>query len=300
MNKKFGIAIHGGAGRLPYYGMTPEREKEFREPLLNAVETGYSIIEGGGTALDAVETAIKLLENCPLFNAGRGSVFTSIGNNRMDASIMCGKTLKAGAICRVKYVKNPISLARILMDDLENIFLGEKGAEQYARDAGLEIMPPHYFFTQERFDQWQFEKRKKNRDEHGTVGAVALDQFGDLAAGTSTGGLIDKNEYRIGDTPLIGAGTYANNKSCAVSCTGKGESIMRAVVAHEVSSMLLYQGINLEQACDKAMEEKLNPFGGHAGLIAIDKSCNIKFIHNSDRMYKGFMCSDGRKEVSLY
>ncbi|MBA3899290.1 MAG: isoaspartyl peptidase/L-asparaginase [Bacteroidetes bacterium] len=300
MNKKFGIVIHGGAGRLPFYGMTNERETEFEIILSKATEAGYAILEEGGTALDAIELAIKMLEDCPLFNAGRGSVFTAIGNNLMDASIMCGKTLKAGAICRVKYIKNPISLAKALMDDSENIFLGEKGAEQYAREIGLEMMPPHYFYTQERYDQWQDEIINKNRNEHGTVGAVALDKYGDLAAGTSSGGLINKNEYRIGDTPIIGAGTYANNKTCAVSCTGNGESIIRAVVAHEISSMLLYQGINLGQACENAMGKILNPFGGDAGLIAIDKDCNVKIIHNAVRMYKGFRCSDGRREVSLY
>ncbi len=300
MENKYGIAIHGGAGRMPFYGMNAEREKEYEADLYKGLNAGYVILKNGGTALDAVESAIKILEDSGLFNAGRGSVFTSTGNNRMDASIMCGKTLKAGAICRVRFVKNPISIARALMDDPENIFLGAEGAEEYAQKIGLEIMPAHYFFTQERFDQWQEEKKKKEKEEHGTVGAVALDSYGDLAAGTSTGGLIDKHEYRIGDTPIIGAGTYANNKSCAVSCTGKGESILRAVVAHEISSMLLYKGISLEEACEKTMEEKLNPFGGHAGLIAIDKDCNVKFIFNAERMYRGFKCSDGSFEISLY
>jgi L-asparaginase / beta-aspartyl-peptidase len=300
MQKDYAIAIHGGAGMMPFYGMTPQREQAYTEILTQAVDAGYAILENEGSALDAIEHSIKMLEDSPLFNAGKGSVFTLIGNNRMDASIMCGKTLKAGAVCRVKYVKNPIALARALMDDPENIFLAEAGAELYAKEAGLEMMPPHYFFTQERFDQWQQAKENKSIKEHGTVGAVAIDKAGNLAAGTSTGGLINKNEYRIGDTPIIGAGTYANNKTCAVSCTGKGESILRGVVAHEISSMLLYGKLDLEQACEKTIEGILNPFGGHAGLVAMDKDCNIKFVFNTIRMYRGFKKSDGSSEVSLY
>ncbi|HET6245171.1 MAG: isoaspartyl peptidase/L-asparaginase [Bacteroidetes bacterium] len=298
--EKWGIAIHGGAGRLPFYGMTPEREKDYLSGLKKSLERGYKILEKGGTSLDAVENSIKILENDPLFNAGKGSVFTTHGNNRMDASIMCGKTMKAGAICRVMFVKNPIALARALMENPENIFLGDEGAQDYAMQIGLEMMPPHYFFTQERYDQWQEEKKKRNQEEHGTVGAVALDQEGNLAAGTSTGGLINKNEFRIGDSALIGAGTYANNKTCAVSCTGKGESIIRAVVAHEISSMLLYHNIDLNQACEKTMKEKLTPFGGHAGLVAMDKEGNVKFIHNSHRMYRGYKGSGEKTLIELY
>ena len=297
---KWGIAIHGGAGKLPYYGMTAEREQEFKTSLKKAVEAGFQILEESGSALDAVENSIKILEDNPLFNAGRGSVFTAKGNNRMDASIMCGKSMKAGAICRIMYVKNPIALARALMENSENLFLSDEGAENYAKEIGLEMMPPPYFFTQERYDQWQEEKLKKNQEEHGTVGAVALDKNGNLAAGTSTGGLIGKNEYRIGDSAIIGAGTYANNKTCAVSCSGKGESIIRAVVAHEISSLLLYQQIDLNSACEKTMLEKLNPFGGHAGFVAIDKEGTVKFIHNSERMYRGQKISGEQTIIGLY
>ncbi|MDQ3192240.1 MAG: isoaspartyl peptidase/L-asparaginase [Bacteroidota bacterium] len=298
--KKWGIAIHGGAGRLPYYGMSPEREKDYKMGLKLSLDIGNEILKKGGSALDAIENSIKILENNPLFNAGKGAVFTENGNNRMDASIMCGKNLKAGAICRVMYVKNPIALARALMEDSENLFLGDEGAQDYAKKMGLDMMPPHYFFTQERYDQWQEEKQKKNQDEHGTVGAVALDMDGNLAAGTSSGGLIDKNEFRIGDSALIGAGTYANNKTCAVSCTGKGESIIRAVVAHEISSMLLYQKIDLNNACENTMKEKLIPFGGHAGFVAMDNLGNVKFIHNSDRMYRGYMLNGEQAVIDLY
>jgi beta-aspartyl-peptidase (threonine type) len=300
MIRKYGIAIHGGAGNLPFYGMTKAREKEFSEALEEAVITAYKLLEKKESAVNAVETAIKILENNPLFNAGKGSVFTATGSNRMDASIMCGKTLKAGAVCKTSTIKNPIALARSIMDHSENLFLAAEGAEDFARKMNLEFVTPDYFFTQERYDQWMAERIENKSEEHGTVGAVALDRERNLAAGTSTGGLVNKNDYRIGDTPIIGAGTYANNKTCAISCTGRGESIIRAVAAHEISCLLEYKKITLHRASKKLIQEKLLPFGGHAGLVGIDKHGNIKYVYNTPRMYRAWILSDGKMQVKIY
>jgi beta-aspartyl-peptidase (threonine type) len=298
--RKFGIAVHGGAGHLPFYGMTKKREKEFGGAIAMAVQEGYALLHKGWTAIDAVEQSIKILEDNPLFNAGRGAVFTATGKNFLDASLMCGKTLKAGAVCRVRKVKNPIALARAIMEHSDNLFLAGKGAENFAKQMHLALVSPDYFFTQERYDQWKEQKKYNNQEEHGTVGAVALDRDGNLAAGTSTGGLTNKNDYRIGDSPIIGSGTYANNKTCAVSCTGRGESIIRAVAAHEISCLLEYKKITLKQASRKIMQEKLTPFGGHAGFIAIDSAGNIRYVFNTERMYRGWKRNGDRMQIKIY
>jgi beta-aspartyl-peptidase (threonine type) len=284
---------------MPFYGMTPKREKEFSRALRHATLKGYRLLSRGESAVQAIEASIIELENDPLFNAGRGAVFTSSGKNLLDASIMCGKTLKAGAVARISRIKNPISLARAIMESSGNLFLVAEGAEEFARKAGFKFISPAYFFTQERYDQWKASKRHPI-EEHGTVGAVALDKEGNLAAGTSTGGLVNKNDFRIGDSPIIGAGTYASNKTCAVSCTGVGESIIRAVTAHEISALLQYKKISLKRASEKVLLEKLNPFGGHAGLVAIDKHANVRCVHNTERMYRAWKVSGLALTTGIY
>src|SRR5213596_2850761 len=250
--KKIGLAIHGGAGTIERTNMTPEREHEFRAGLEGALSAGYEILKRGGSSLDATEAAVRVLEDDPHFNAGRGSVFTSAGTNEMDASIMDGKTLKAGAVGSVKHIKNPIGLARLVMEKSPHVMLDCAGAEAFAKANGIELVDQKYFFTQQRWDALQkmkaAEKNRKSgagksflitdQDRHGTVGAVALDKDGNLAAATSTGGTTNKMPGRIGDTPVIGAGTYANNQTCAVSCTGDGEYFIRAAAAHEVSALM--------------------------------------------------------------
>jgi len=296
---RYGIAIHGGAGYLPFHGMTPQKEKIFFRDLSETVTAAFKALQDGLSAIDAVEIAVKMLEDSPLFNAGRGAVFTSSGLNLLDASIMSGKTLKAGAVARVARIKNPISLARCIMEESKNLFLVGEGAETFGKAMGFKFVHPSYFFTRERYDQWK-ESKECFIEEHGTVGAVALDKYGNLAAGTSTGGLVNKNDYRIGDSPIIGAGTYANNKTCAVSCSGVGESIIRAVAAHEISALLEYKKISLKEASEKVLLEKLNPFGGHAGLVAIDKYANVRYIHNTERMYRAWKVSGEKLQADLY
>src|SRR5205085_3412210 len=256
--QRIGLAIHGGAGTIERSKITPEREREFRAGLERALSAGYEILKRGGSSVDATEAAVRVLEDDPRFNAGKGSVFTSAGTNEMDASIMDGKTLKAGAVGSVQHIKNPISLARLVMEKSPHVMLDCAGAETFAKANGIELVDQKYFFTQERWDALQkIKAAEKNRangagtsflitdqDRHGTVGAVALDKDGNLAAATSTGGTTNKMPGRIGDTPVIGAGTYANNQTCAVSCTGDGEYFIRAAAAHEVSALMEHRGMN--------------------------------------------------------
>ena len=256
----FAIAVHGGAGTIDRNQLTPEREKEYRSALEQAVQTGAAILSRGGSSLDAVEAAVRLLEDDPNFNAGRGAVFTSAGTNEMDASIMDGKTLKAGAVASLKHIKNPISLARLVMEKSPHVMLEGEGAEAFAKENGIELVDPKYFFTQRRWDELQKEKKKASEggtspasERHGTVGAVALDQSGNLAAATSTGGTTNKRPGRVGDSPIIGAGTYASNATCAVSCTGDGEYFIRAAVAHEVSSLIENKGVSVKEAAETAL-----------------------------------------------
>src|SRR5881392_2607656 len=305
--KKFGLVIHGGAGTIERSKITPEKEREYRAGLERALTAGYEILKGGGSSLDATEAAVRVLEDDPHFNAGRGSVFTSAGTNEMDASIMDGKTLKAGAIGSVQHIKNPVSLARLVMEKSPHVMLDCAGAEAFAKANGIELVDQKYFFTQDRWEALRkIKAAEKHRasgegtsflitdqDRHGTVGAVALDKNGNLAAATSTGGTTNKMPGRIGDTPVIGAGTYANNQTCAVSCTGDGEFFIRAGAAHEVSTLMEYRGIKLQAAAQMALDG-VKKLGGSGGLIAIDKNGAVALPFNTNGMYRGYVDPNGR------
>ena len=312
----YALAIHGGAGTILREEMTPEKEKAYNIALDSALTIGETILKNGGTALDAVEQTVTWLENCPLFNAGRGAVFTHEGKNELDASIMDGATQKAGAVGSVMNVKNPIRLARAVMDKSPHVFLTGRGAEQFAAENGIEQIDPKWFFTRERWDvlqqMLQEEKEKygkqgwlnkpagKNPDgKFGTVGCVALDKNGNLAAGTSTGGMTNKRWNRLGDSPVIGAGTYASNDACAVSCTGHGEFFIRYAVAHDVWALMAYKGLSLEAASDWVVNKKLVEKGGEGGLIAVDKDGNIALPFNSAGMYRGY-ARPGERKVMIY
>ena len=310
---KIGLAIHGGAGTIDRSSMTPQRERENRTGLERALSAGYEILKRSGSSLDATEAAVEVLENDAHFNAGRGSVFTSAGTNEMDASIMDGKTLRAGAVGALKHIKNPIGLARFIMEKSPHVMLDCAGAEAFAKANGIELVDQKYFFTQERWDALQkIKAAEKHRtggagkiivitdqDRHGTVGAVALDKNGDLAAATSTGGTTNKLPGRIGDTPIIGAGTYANNQTCAVSCTGDGEYFIRAGAAHEVSALMKYRGMTLQEAAQAALEA-VKELGGTGGLIAIDKKGDIALPFNTNGMYRGYVDPNGKFVVEIY
>jgi len=310
MSHKFGIAIHGGAGTILRSSLTGEKEKLYTGALREALNTGYSILKNGGSALDAVEAAVKNLEDCPLFNAGRGSVFNSEGKHEMDASIMCGKDLSAGAVSLIKNVKNPISLSRAVMEKSEHVYLCGEGAEEFARKMNLPFEGEKYFYDEFRFNQWKQSQTNNsvNLDHNvqvadkkfGTVGAVALDTNGNLAAGTSTGGMTNKKFGRIGDSPIIGAGTYANNKTCAISCTGHGELFIRAVAAYDISALMEYKNLSLREACEEVVMKKLVVIGGEGGLIAIDKNGDIELPFNSDGMYRAMKSSDGKELIDIY
>src|SRR5256886_4648895 len=310
--KKIGLAIHGGAGTIERSNMTPEREREYRAGLERALTAGYEILKRGGSSLDATEAAVRELEDDRHFNAGRGSVFTSAGTNEMDAAMMDGKTLKAGAVASLKHVKNPIGLARLVMEKSPHVMLDCAGAEAFAKENGIELVDEKYFFTQERWDALQKIKEAEKHggvggkkffisedDRHGTVGAVALDKEGNLAAATSTGGMDNKLPGRIGDTPVIGAGTYANNQTCAVSCTGDGEYFIRAGAAHEVSTLMEYRGMKFQEEARNALGA-VKKLGGSGGLIAIDKKGEVAFPFNTNRMYRGFVDPNGNFVVEIY
>jgi beta-aspartyl-peptidase (threonine type) len=292
------IVIHGGAGTILRSAMTPALEKEYTGALQHALRTGYKVLSDKGSALDAAEAAVICLEDSEYFNAGRGSVFTHDGTHEMDASIMDGLELKAGAVAAVRNIRNPIRLAREVMDHSEHVMLAGNGAEQFARFRNIKFEDDNYFYVQHRYDQlMKIRNEQKVQLDHadkkfGTVGAVALDANGNLAAATSTGGMTNKRYSRIGDTPIIGAGTYANNSTCAVSCTGHGEYFLRAVVAYDISCLIEYKGMSLKEACDFVVYKKLVKTGGEGGLVAIDKSGNIEMPFNSEGMYRGFMNSE--------
>ena len=310
--KKIGLAIHGGAGTIERSKMTPEKEREYRAGLERALTAGYEILKRGGSSLDATEAAVRVLEDDPHFNAGRGSVFTSAGTNEMDAAMMDGKTLKAGAVASLKHVKNPIGLARLVMEKSPHVMLDCAGAEAFAKENGIELVDEKYFFTQERWDALQKIKEAEKHggvggkkffisedDLHGTVGAVALDKDGNLATATSTGGMANKLPGRIGDTPVIGAGTYANNQTCAVSCTGDGEYFIRAGAAHEVSALMQYRGMKLQEAAQMALDA-VKKLGGSGGLIAIDKNGEVALPFNTNGMYRGYVDPNGKFVVEIY
>ncbi|MBJ6119754.1 isoaspartyl peptidase/L-asparaginase [Pontibacter sp. BT310] len=305
---KFSIAIHGGAGTITPSSMTPALEVKYKEALHQAIERGSKILASGGKALDAVQKTVEVLENTPLFNAGKGSVFTKHGMHEMDAAIMCGKTLQAGAAAGVYSIKNPVSLAREILEHSDHVFMSGYGAEDFARKQHIEFAPEDYFFDMFRYKQW-CEVRDSDifmldhtvgDEKFGTVGAVALDMDGNLAAATSTGGMTNKNYNRIGDTPVIGAGTYANNDTCAISCTGHGEYFLRAVVAYDISCLMEYKGYSLQQACEKVVMDKLVRFGGEGGLIAVDALGNIAMPFNSEGMYRACQMSNKPPIVAIY
>jgi beta-aspartyl-peptidase (threonine type) len=273
--------------------MTPQLEETYRKKLTEALTAGHRILAKGGTSLDAIEAAIRILEDSPLFNAGKGAVFTNAGTNELDASIMDGKTLNAGAVAGVKRIKNPISLARLVMTKSPHVLLSGAGAESFAKEQGIDWVDPKYFRTERR--RRQMEERKK-----GTVGAVALDRHGSLAAGTSTGGMSNKRWGRIGDSAIVGAGTYADNETCAVSCTGHGEYFIRWAVAHDISAKMTYEGLSVERAAHKVVMEKLVKVGGSGGIIAIDARGNIAMPFNTNGMYRGFATADGKITVMMY
>lgn len=319
---KITLVIHGGAGTITRKNMSPEMEKAYTAVLDQALQTGYTILKNGGTSLDAVTATIQVMEESPLFNAGKGAVFTHEGKNELDASIMEGKTLKAGAIAGVTTIKSPIAAARAVMEQSEHVMLTGKGAEEFAKLRGLEIVDPSYFYTEKRWEGLQRAlKAEKSQLDHteepakprkssslifdegkkfGTVGCVALDQYGNLAAGTSTGGMTNKRWNRVGDAPIIGAGTYANNETCAISATGHGEYFIRSVVAHDISALMAYKGLSLAAASDEVVMKKLVKMGGEGGLVAVDKDGNVSMPFNSEGMYRGYIKANGQKVIRIY
>jgi L-asparaginase / beta-aspartyl-peptidase len=317
--KKYVMVIHGGAGTILKKNMTPEKEAAYVAALTKALQEGYAVIQSGKSSLDAVEATIHVLENSPLFNAGKGAVFTHDGKNELDASIMNGKTLEAGAVAGVTVIKNPISAARAVMEKSEHVMMVGAGAEKFAKESGLEIVDPSYFFTQERWDGLQQALKEdsakavldhnqktsqklgiQNRDnKFGTVGCVALDKAGNLAAGTSTGGMTNKKYGRVGDAPIIGAGTYCNNETAGISCTGWGEYYIRNVVAKTISDLMEYKGMSVAKAA-KIVLDKVGKMGGDGGLIALDKKGNVTMPFNTEGMYRGTVTADGKIEVMIY
>ena len=318
---KFTIAVHGGAGTISKKSMTAEKEAAYLKALDDAIAAGSKILEKNGDALDAVKAAVIELENNILFNAGKGSVFTNSSTHEMDASIMDGRYLSAGAVAAVKNIRNPIELAYAVMKKSENVFLIGKGAEEFGKQNKIVFEPDEYFFSEFRYKQLQQIKDsgeialdhdivpgesssvKTSEDKEkkfGTVGAVACDANGNLAAATSTGGMTNKRFGRVGDSPIIGIGTYANNKTCAISCTGHGEPFIKAVAAYDVSCLMEYKGLSLEEAMNVVVMDKLVKMDGEGGMIGVDAKGNSSLIFNSDGMYRGFYSSDGRREVAIY
>lgn len=325
-NPRLGFIIHGGAGVIKKGTLSPEREKEYTDKLREAVLAGYKALQDGKTSLDAVEVAIRILEDSPLFNAGKGAVFANDGKNELDASIMDGKTLAAGSVAGLRRVKNPITLARAVMEKSEHVMMIGDGAEKFAAEQKIELVDPKYFWTQPRWDALQkilkeeAEKKEKVKGEKekglvgaekpvfsnepynrfGTVGAVALDKNGNLAAGTSTGGMTNKKYGRVGDAPIIGAGTYANNNSCAVSATGWGEYFIRLGVARDICSQIEYRALPIQSAADVVIKQKLQKLGGDGGVIALDKFGYIGISFNSEGMYRAYINSKGEPVVEIY
>ncbi|MDZ4665162.1 MAG: isoaspartyl peptidase/L-asparaginase [Bacteroidota bacterium] len=306
---KYAIAIHGGAGTILKSTMTAEKELAYKKALQDAINAGETVLKKDGRALDAVEMAIRSLEDNPLFNAGRGAVFTNDGKNEMDASLMNGRDLAAGAVAGVMHIKNPISLARGVMDKSDHVLLTGAGAIEFAKKINAEFADDAYFFVQMRYDQLEVAKKENKvvmdhtvdkEKKFGTVGAVALDVHGDIAGGTSTGGMTNKQFGRVGDSPIIGSGTYANNKTCAISCTGHGEFFMKAVVAYDISCLMEYKGLSLKEACTIVVMDKLVKIGGEGGLIALDAKGNIELPFNSDGMYRASKKSGEEVFIAIY
>jgi L-asparaginase / beta-aspartyl-peptidase len=303
------IAIHGGAGTIAPHLLTPELEKAYLSGLEQALQAGYAVLKQNGSSTDAVLTAVMSLEDFPLFNAGKGAVFNHIGKHEMDAAIMDGKDLMAGAVCGVSNIKNPVLLAKAVKEQSAHVMLATQGAFEFAKQQGFEVMPDDYFFTRQRYDQWQelkdtesyqLDHTEKPQNKMGTVGAVALDSLGNLAAATSTGGMTNKKYGRIGDSPVIGSGNYANNETCAISCTGHGELFLRSVVAYDISCLMAYKGLSLKQACDIVVYDKLVKIGGEGGLVAIDSKGHIEMPFNSEGMYRAKIDVEGKVEIKIY
>ncbi|HEX8462470.1 MAG TPA: isoaspartyl peptidase/L-asparaginase [Segetibacter sp.] len=312
--QKLTMVIHGGAGTINREEMDPELEIAYLQGLQNALDAGYAVLQEGGSAMNAVKAAAVILEDNLLFNAGRGSVFTKKGVQEMDAAIMDGETLAAGAVAGVRNVRNPIELATEVLRNSNHVFLSGKGANDFAIKQGVKLEPDEYFFSQFRYDQWKAVRDSDNytldhtlhdinelkEKKFGTVGAVACDQNGNIAAATSTGGMTNKKYGRIGDSPMIGSGTYANNKTCAISCTGHGEVFIKAVAAYDVSALMEYKGMTLSEACEEVVLNKLVKMEGEGGLIAVDSQGNYSLTMNSAGMYRGVKSSDGTNEVAIY
>ena len=311
--QKLTLAIHGGSGTILKEHMSAELETAYLKGLNDALNIGYALLEKGENAVEVVKATVMELENNILFNAGRGSVFTKTGTHEMDASIMNGKNLSAGAVAAVNNIRNPVELALAVMKNSDHVFLSGKGAEEFAKEHNIPFEPDKYFFSQFRYDQWQAIKDSdetaldhniipevSKEKKFGTVGAVALDANGDLAAATSTGGMTNKQYGRIGDSPIIGIGTYANNKTCAISCTGHGEPFMRSVAAYDVSCLMEYKGLSLEEAMREVVMDKLVKIDGEGGMIGVDVMGNATLVFNSTGMYRGVKSSDGRNEVAIY
>ncbi len=305
----FSIAIHGGAGTLVKGMMTPEKEQEYKGALKLALDAGYLILVNGGSAVEAVEEAVVILENSHLFNAGKGSVFTATETHEMDASIMDGKTLNAGAVSLINGIKNPVSLAKDVMRKSEHVFLAGDGAMQFAKQLNYKIEEDSYFYDKFRHDQWieikdtdsfQLDHSVKKDSKFGTVGAVACDQNGNIAAATSTGGMTNKKWGRVGDSPMIGAGNYANNKTCAISCTGSGEFFIRGVVAYDVACLMEHKNMSLKEASDEVIYKRILKIKGDGGLIAVDTKGNIAMPFNTEGMYRASKSSNGKEEVLIY
>jgi L-asparaginase / beta-aspartyl-peptidase len=312
---RYTLAVHGGAGTILKEDMTPELEAAYLMGLEQAIDAGFAVLEKGGSAVNAIKATIVLMEDNLLFNAGRGAVFTKKGVQEMDAAIMDGRTLEAGAVTGVRNVRNPIELATEVMVNSDHVFLSGKGASDFAIKQGIKLEPDEYFFSQFRYDQWKsirdsdtysldhthqrLEELMRDK-KFGTVGAVARDQRGNIAAATSTGGMTNKKYGRIGDSPIIGAGTYANNKTCGISCTGHGEMFIRAVAAHDVSCLMEYKGLSLQEAMEIVVHEKLMAIDGEGGMIGVDLHGNAALIFNSQGMYRGFRSSDGNGLVAIY
>ncbi|SCY23319.1 beta-aspartyl-peptidase (threonine type) [Nonlabens sp. Hel1_33_55] len=307
--KNYTIAIHGGAGTLLKENMTTEKENAYKQALDTSIDAAVEILESGGSAIEAVTIAVKSMEDSPLFNAGKGSVFTAQGTHEMDAAIMDGKDLNAGAVSLITGIKNPVDLARDVMEHSEHVFLAGDGAMEFAKSRDYQLEDADYFFDQLRYDQWQeikgsdsfqLDHSVKKDSKFGTVGAVAMDQNGNLAAATSTGGMTNKKWGRIGDSPMIGAGNYANNDTCAVSCTGSGEYFIRGVVAYEVSALMEFKNMSLEDAAHEVIQKRILKLGGDGGLIAVDAKGNITLPFNTAGMYRAFAGAKLQKTISIY
>ncbi|MEO5946948.1 MAG: isoaspartyl peptidase/L-asparaginase [Chitinophagaceae bacterium] len=304
------LVIHGGAGTILKKDLTDELEAAYRKGLAEALHAGYSLLEKGKTAVEAILAATISLEDNILFNAGKGSVFGKDGSQEMDASIMDGKNLRAGAVSAVRNVRNPVELAYVIMNKSQHVMLNGNGALDFAKEQGLQIEEDEYFYSAFRYEQWkQMQGSNESALDHnivikdkkfGTVGAAAMDMHGNIAAATSTGGMTNKQYGRVGDSPIIGAGTYANNKTCAISCTGHGEPFIRAVTAYDVSCLMEYKALSLEDAMNVVVHDKLMKIDGEGGMIGVDAKGNASMVFNSEGMYRGVKASTGKNEISIY